>query len=129
MNQLIFNKDQVCIGTSFADYLETPYSYHEAVARLYALVNYNIFQETDQYKSSFGITGTYKGDVFTLYDYKCDEAIHIGCHGACLIPELSNIELDIKSFKKDLLEVMKETKPNTAKYYYDEYAGTVYSYP
>lgn len=132
---LIFDAHIDTCRTSFKGYLETPYSYNEAVARLYALVDYNIFEQTDKYKISFCVSGTYKEKVFTIYDYKCDEMLHIGCHGAGLSFGLKKKEnkdnLDVESFNVELLRQMAMVEPKnyTAKYYYDNYDGNTYSYP
>lgn len=131
---LVFDKTIDTCGTSFKEYLGTPYVYQEAVARLYALADYNIFEETDKYKISFCVSGTYKGKVFTIYDYKCDEMLHIGCRGAGIgfgIKKYDKDNLDMELFKTELLEKMSMVEPKnyTAKYYYDEYEGHTYSYP
>jgi hypothetical protein len=84
--------------------------------------NINIFDNKfcDEYKISFLLSGKYKGEVFTIYDYKGDECIHIGGKNT----------LDIKSLIKELNELIKMTEPleYKAKYHYDSYNGKEYSY-
>src|SRR5436190_1476462 len=59
--------------------LRHPYSFEEALARLYSVADYNIFDEDthDTYKCIFQLDGTFDGMYFNLYDYKRDEMIHV----------------------------------------------------
>lgn len=119
---IVFKYDVDYIGTSFNDYLEIKdMSFEEVVARLYNLSDQEIFDKTDKYKVSFDIHGSYKGNVFTLYDYKGDNMIHIGGKDG----------LDVKGLKKELIKLIKKSvpKPYIAKLYYDGYEGKTYQYP
>lgn len=72
-------------------------------ARLYAIADYNIFdeKERDDYKSTFGIYGTFQGIYFDLYDHKRDDRINVNyCD-----------KMDYKLFEKSLLELMKNATP------------------
>lgn len=100
MDLIAFGRNYNGIESHFISYLEIPFSFEEAVARLYHLVEYNIFDVVD-YKSSFEITGKFGDQIFTLYDYKEDMQIHIG--GAD--------ELDVESLKETLLKLMTGTNP------------------
>jgi hypothetical protein len=83
-------------GTSFRGMLSTPWSFEETVARLKALSGQDPTAQTDEYKVSVEFEGTFRGDTFTLYDYKGDNALHIGGTSdldvaalqAALVPEL-----------------------------------------
>ncbi|ARF11908.1 hypothetical protein Klosneuvirus_3_43 [Klosneuvirus KNV1] len=95
--------------------------FEDVVARLYNLSNQNIFEQGDQYKLSFVVSGLFDGKPFTLYDWKGDECVHIG----------GKDDLDVLELKKELLKLIKKTnpKPFTAKLYYDQCKGQTYSYP
>lgn len=99
-------------GTYFIEYLETPYTFEEAVARLYTLAGYDIFEESDGDKTSFHITCVYGGNAFSLYDYKEDDEIHIG----------GRREWNMVGFIDSLLQLMSQTIPTPyrAKCYYSD---------
>lgn len=65
-------------GTSLQGYLVTPWSFEETVARLITLCGPP--RPGDEYKISVEFTGTFNGQVFSLYDYKGDRELHIGGH-------------------------------------------------
>ena len=121
MEHLIFSTDINTSGTYLRDYLVTRYSFRETVARLYELVPYDIFENSDKKKRSFKITGMFQGQIFTLYDYKCDREIHIGGHD----------KLNVEALNDKLLALLKTCKPKdfVAKYYYRNYKDITYSYP
>ncbi|XWV25585.1 putative ORFan [Tupanvirus deep ocean] len=114
-NAIIFDQNTDVNFTSLRDYLEHPYSFEEAVARLYALAGWNIFDLCDQYKTTFEVCGTFNGEVFTLYDYKEDNKIHIG----------GRESLDTIGLQKVLLELMDNATPKeyTASYHYGSEGG------
>jgi len=93
--------------------------FEDVVARLYNLSNQNIFEQGDEYKLSFEVSGSFDGKPFTLYDWKGDNCVHIGGHD----------DLDVPGLKKELLKLVKKTdpKPFTAKLHY--YGNGTYSYP
>lgn len=118
LNDEKFNEKYFPYGSQISDFNET-------VAKLNRIGNdnnINIFdnQYSDGYKESFSLTGLYKEEVFTLYDYKADQCIHIG----------GNDNLDIKNLISELNELLKNTNPleYTAKYHYDNSDGIEYSY-
>lgn len=86
-------------------------TFEEIVARLYNLSNQEIFQQGDGYKLSFEVFGTYKGEIFTLYDYKGEFDIHIG----------GSENLDINGLRKELDDMIMQSKskPYNAKTHYD----------
>jgi hypothetical protein len=96
--------------------------FEEVIARLYTLTknNYNMFDEGDKYKTSFLIIGTFQGEVFTLYDYKADNNVHIG----------GNSNLNVNDLTIELVKLIEITQPTnfTAEYYYDEFSGKKYEY-
>lgn len=119
MQPIIFRENINTNNTHFQDFLTiTNMTFQEIVARLYAISNQKIFENSDEYKTSFEISGLYEGNIFTLYDYKCDFKIHIGGHD----------NLDIFDLKKDLTTLILNTepKPYVAKLYYDR--DDVYSF-
>ena len=120
MNQIIFDENADSSG-HFLDYITPPYPFEESVARLYALAGYEIFDCTDEFKLSFNASGTYKGKPFSIYDWKCDNLLHVG----------GKDDFDIVSFKKDIVKLMKTVKPKhyEAKYYYNNCYGPTHSYP
>ena len=65
--------------------------------------NINIFKNDycDYNKLSFCLYGTYKGEPFDLYDWKCDCSIHIG----------GTENLDIHGLCDELHEIIKNTQP------------------
>lgn len=108
----VFDKSLDVFGTSFKGYLATPYAFEETVARLYSLANYDIFSGCD-HKSSFQISCKFRGNVFTLYDYKEDSLVHIGGHD----------DLDVELLIINFLLVLQLTKPKeyvTKLKYYDD---------
>lgn len=120
MDTITFNPDLSVDGTSFRLMLHNYYTFEAAVARLYQLAGYNIFEKTDGEKSSFGITGQFNGKIFTLYDYKGDRRIHIGGY-----PDL---DADIYSLQKLLLEMMANITPKNFEAT-SPYTGETYSWP
>jgi hypothetical protein len=101
-------------GTYFRDYLHSPYSFEETVARLVTLSEQPI-ESPDGEKVSVEFTGTFKGQVFTLYDYKEDREMHIGGHSHLAVEGLDLV----------LQQELASTHPTpyTAKEYYDTQEG------
>lgn len=93
-------------------------SFPEIIGRLYSLCDYDIFE--DQYeKTSFEVFGIYKGEVFTLYDYKGDYNIHIGGH---------KDKLDINGLVRALADTIMKTQPRAYKAHI-EWTGDTYAFP
>jgi hypothetical protein len=119
--QLIFDES---IDTSKLEMYDEinyhPYTFEEAVARLYRLAKYNIFEHGDGYKSSFGISGTYRGKPFGIRDHKEDGEIYI---------DFDSNDFDFYDFEDDLLRRMQKVKPKPyrARFNYDTMDR--YSYP
>lgn len=112
MKSITFRENIDTSNTHFQDLLSiTDMTFQEIVARLYGASNQKIFDNSDEYKTSFEIRGIHNGNIFTLYDYKCDYQIHIGGHD----------DLDIFDLKKDLTTLILNTEPKSyvAKLYYD----------
>lgn len=66
-------------GTSLRGYFDPlPYSFAETVARLKTLSGQDPTTAGDGYKTSVEFSGTFKGQPFTLYDYKGDRSLHVG---------------------------------------------------
>jgi len=112
-SKLSFGKVDINM-THYLDMLPMTYKFNEMVARLHTIGlsnGVNIFDNGDKYKLTFELAGKYNGQVFTLYDWKCDNEIHVGGHDT----------LDRKGLISELMELIKETKPTkfTSKYYYD----------
>lgn len=117
---LFFDKNADIDRTSFLSPLDHPYSFNEGVARLYSLANYNIFEEGDQHKLSFELSGRFNDEVFSLSDYKEDNMINIGGHFR---------KLDVELLKKYLLKIMKATAPKEFEASYHYYSEDTYSWP
>jgi len=87
-------------------------TFEEVVARLYKLSKQEIFEQRDDYgKTSFCIEGTFRGEPFTLYDYKEDFDIHIG----------GSSNIDVHNLRKELDNLIMDTIPKEykAKTFYD----------
>ena len=111
-------------NTSFIDYYTPSIKFEEIVARLNTIGiknNINIFDNADKYKTTFELDGKYGDNVFSLYDYKSNNMIHIGGHKG---------KLDVAGLKKHLDSVLFDNEPTnfTQKYYYDDSEGNTYSY-
>lgn len=98
-----WNTDNLSInGTSLQGYLDNvPWSFEETVARLLTLTNQPAQEQGDQEKVSVEFLGTYKGKVFTLYDYKEDFQIHIG----------GKSDLDVEGLREELLRQLETVEP------------------
>jgi hypothetical protein len=91
-------------GTYFRAYLPLVGTFEETIARLLTLSGLTIEQARDNGdhdKVSVEFAGTYKGAVFTLYDYKEDMEVHIGGHGV----------LDVDNLIPELLLQLQDTTP------------------
>lgn len=116
MNQLTF-KAADANGTSLRGYLDNvPLPFTSIVARLKTLSGQEPAEGGDAYKVSVEFKGTFNGHVFTLYDYKGDDTIHIGGHGG----------LDVDGLKSELAERLRVTQPSPyeARRHYDGSRGT-----
>ena len=99
--------------------LRTEFSFEESVARLYNLSNQEIFfDDDDKDKITFEATGTYKGEVFTLYDWKGGQCIQIGGTRA----------LDVVGFIKKLKRLLAKTEPKHFEAR-SAYTGERFSFP
>jgi len=78
MIELISWSTSLASGTSLRGYFEPPYTFEETVARLVALSGQSPADRSDGYKTSVEFVGHFKGQVFTLYDYKGDRSLHVG---------------------------------------------------
>jgi hypothetical protein len=108
---IVWNEHASVTGTSLRGYLNTPWNFTETVARLIALSGQDPTKRTDGYKVSVEFIGLFDDDVFTLYDYKEDNQIHIGGHG----------ELNTVSFEVELIKELEGVTPApyTAQYHYE----------
>lgn len=87
-----FKRVKNIVGTAFRDCLDDlPWPFEETVARILTASGQPIFDQVDCCKESFQATGTFKGRVFTLYDYKGDRRIHIGGRAGLKAQELKEI--------------------------------------
>lgn len=89
-NLLVFDDESNYSGSKYLSTLVHPYSFEEAVARLYFLAKYDIFYKPEIAKCSFTIFGKFKNKFFSLYDMRDEKIINIGGHKS----------LDVKNFKK-----------------------------
>lgn len=90
------------------------WGFEDIVARLITLGKRNgqdIFKQTDEEKCMFELEGTYKGEVFTLYDYKGNGGVNIGGTDRLDVIGLSNALADI--IKVTLATKFKEHSPYT----------------
>jgi len=77
--QINWNAGRNVNGTSLRGYFRPDdFRFEEIVARLITLSGQDPTQASDGYKTSVEFSGTYGGRVFTLYDYKGDDTVHIG---------------------------------------------------
>jgi hypothetical protein len=114
MNELIFTTNVVYGGTSFRSYYDSPWTFEETVARLLTLSGQPA-KSLDEYKTSVEFRGTFKGQVFTLYDYKEDRAFHVGGTEA----------LDVVGLAIVLTGYLKDSPPSpyAAREYYNDKTG------
>lgn len=98
-------------GTSGQGELASPYGFEETVARLIALSGQDPTRLSDHYKVSVEFVGALNGEVFTLYDYKCSEELHIGGRSG----------LDVAGLNSELVRLLAtvDPVPFTAKHYYE----------
>jgi hypothetical protein len=97
--------------TWFRGMLPMPWGFEETVARLITLSGQDPTKETDGYKVSVQFVGRFKGNSFSLYDYKEDRAIHIGGTDALAVGKLAD----------ELIKALEDVQPTgyIAKEYYD----------
>lgn len=107
---IVFDKDRDINNTSFRGYLPSPYSFQETVGRLYTMAGDDMFRDCDD-KCSFHITGMLENTVFTLYDYKEDDLIHIGGH--------ENLRIDQLIIYLNMMLKVTEPTPYVAQYHYE----------
>lgn len=107
-------------GTSLVGYLDNlPWSFEESVARLKSYSGQDPTEATDGYKVSVEFYGTFNGEPFSIYDYKCDKELHIGGRG-----------VNVGQLKEMLRYALDncDPEPYVAKMYYDEGFGTQHSW-
>lgn len=80
-----------------------PFSFQEAVGRLYTMAGYNIFKTTISIFNTFCVTGLFNGKPFCMFDSKDDRTIHLG------IPQ----EFNLKWFEIEFAEIFVNTKPTS----------------
>lgn len=95
-------------------YYHSPWGFEETVARIAAASGQPV-KSFDQYKSSVDFAGVFKGERFTLYDYKEGCEIHIGGSDA----------LDLAGLIAELTPALSvvEPQPYEAEEYYEERRG------
>lgn len=118
--QLEWNEDFDACGTSLLAYLQSPWSFEETIARLITVSGQTPTAMSDGYKTSVEFVGKFKGEIFTLYDYKGDRTIHIGSGGGVNAAQL----------QAALVKAMSAVRPSPyrAEEHYDESAGQVHQY-
>jgi hypothetical protein len=89
----------------------------EWVARLITLSGQPVTPEDDEGKLSCEFGGTYKDQVFRLYDYKGDESIHIGGN-----PDMLDLVGLRKTLWQQVRESVKPTPFQAITSYHDEIA-------
>lgn len=95
-------------------------TFAEWVARLVTLSN-GKGRFGDFGKSSFEFQGTFNGEVFTLYDYKGDQSLHIGGNPAIL---------DVVHFRRTLWKALAEVTTLTPfQTQCNEYHDKLWGYP
>ncbi len=106
-------------GTSLRGYFKSPWSFEETTARLITASGQPA-KSSDGYKTSVEFSGTFNGQVFTLYDYKGGDAFHIGGHH----------ELDVTALQTALVDALRAVVPTpyTARRFYDETDGTIHGF-
>ena len=100
--------------------LNSEWKFRDVVARLYSLGLDNgqdIFLQGNDYQSTFGLEGTYKGKVFDLYDHEGDTCVNIG----------GTAQLDVKGLKKVLAARLKKIDPTPFKVE-SPYTGEIYKF-
>lgn len=76
--KIAWNAERPSMGTCLSGYLTTPWSFEETVARLKALSGCEPSALSDGYKCSVEFIGSFRGETFTLYDYKEDRQLNVG---------------------------------------------------
>ena len=107
--QLFFDGELDANGTHFRRILHTsPWSFSEAVALLLDLSGTSqeqVFEASGDDKVSVEFHGTWRDQVFTLYDWKNDFQLHIGGREA----------LEVDSLERALLRHMETATPRAFK--------------
>jgi len=118
MSNIKFDKE-LDVGGGTVDYLKTPWSFEETVARIYSAAGYDIF-DIDEYKTSFEVVGSFNGKGFRLYDYCEDREVHIGGEKE---------DLNVRDLTEALVKVLSEVEPTPyeAEEFYDYREG--YEWP
>jgi len=91
-------------GTSLSGYFMEGCTYRqfkETVAKIITVSGQMGTDATDGYKCSVEFVGTFKGQVFTLYDYKEDFQLHIGGRDG----------LDVRDLIAALTDALKDVTP------------------
>ena len=101
--------------------VDPTWKFEDVLARLITIGKehgQDIFKQCDDQKSIFKLEGTYKGEVFTLYDYKGNAGVNIG----------GTNQLDVAGLVPALVDVIRKTKP-TAFTAQSPYTGETFTYP
>lgn len=86
------------------DLFDPSWKFENLMARIITLgeaSKQDVFRQCDDLKSNFELEGTYKGEPFSLYDYKGSRGVNIG----------GTNKLDVKNLMKELAAVLKVTQP------------------
>lgn len=106
-------------GTHLRAMLPTREAFALTIAKLITLSGQDPTEQTDEYKVSVEFIGTFRGEPFTLYDYKEDDEIHIG----------GSNRLDVDALIPVLMDALSTAEPTpfTARKHYDR--GGNYGWP
>lgn len=121
INELQWDVDADINGTSLCGYFNSGRPFTLTVAYLKAASGQDPTAAGDGYKVSVEFTGTFKGEPFSLYDYKGDDQIHIG----------GRPTLDVPGLELALTAAIEQVQPAeyTATRHYDETDGTSHGWP
>ena len=108
-------------GTSFREYLTSPFSFEETIGRLITVSGQDPTFQTDECKVSVEFIGRFEDHIFTLYDYKGDHELHIGGTDA----------LNVAKLHTALIAALRGVTPSpyTAIVRYDELDGQSHGWP
>ena len=95
-------------GTGGRGIFRSDYSFEETIARLKTLSGSEP-DDLGEYKCSVEFVGVYKGEVFTVYDWKRDRQIHIG----------GSREIDYDGLIGALYDAIADSEPTPYKARYD----------
>jgi hypothetical protein len=129
-NELTFNiTDMPRGGSYFVDFLfdadkprkhfKNPESFETLLAKLHNLSStQDIFQQSDEEKTTFELFGTFRGHWFSIYDYKDSRSLHVG----------GNEDLPVRALISALVLLLESTacKPFIAR---SPYSNQIICYP